>query len=431
MKRILTIAVVLFPWIASAQDEITLDQLMHLDFQVPDNPAFKSLGIDPSEILRPNEIKDLAMLVAPGLSSNLAIEWSPGRVRSKHWTRNDYQTSGIKRFWANSAFSLGTQLDKAEAALRPFQLSAGYRFQLLSKEADPLRNDILEAREEGRIRAMSALRRYYVRNVMPADTTIEISYADKPDPAATMFKVTRTRPCQTCPTGMAVDTVYMTVDTIVSRRCPTEASCLTLLIAPPDGLEQDSIAFMEWVEAVLPKNLPEELVVMLDSARTPFSDILSDFRSSTWNARKFDFAIALSGDSQDSTLEGLSYRALHFWATLGVPLGNRGQLLLGANFANTLDPDSLGLTQMITGNLRAYYGSERLKMFLEAQFKNTTYDRETDPNPSALLVNLGLEARIVGNFGVVASTGVENYLDAEPDVVSAFRSNLDFRYYFR
>ncbi|HEX2617014.1 MAG TPA: hypothetical protein VHL57_05685, partial [Flavobacteriales bacterium] len=65
----------------SLDNDASADSLLQLDFAVPDMPAFKSLGVDPSDILRPSELKDLALLVAPGLSSNLALEWSPGRIR--------------------------------------------------------------------------------------------------------------------------------------------------------------------------------------------------------------------------------------------------------------------------------------------------------------------------------------------------------------
>ncbi|HEX2618385.1 MAG TPA: hypothetical protein VHL57_12635, partial [Flavobacteriales bacterium] len=92
--------------------------------------------------------------------------------------------------------------------------------------------------------------------------------------------------------------------------------------------------------------------------------------------------------------------------------------------------DSLGVTGTFTGNLRAYYGAERLKAFLETQLKNTEYDRTEDATVSTLLVSIGLEARIVGNLGVVASTGVENFLSVD-DPYSALRANLDLRFYFR
>lgn len=401
MKKIILwgiVAVVCFD--AQAQpdikrdDKASVDSLLHLDFQVPDNPAFKTLGIDPSEVLRPSEIKDLAMLVAPGLSKNLALEWSPGRIRArnKKWKLTDYDSSGVKRAWVNSAFSAGTKVEEGEGIAAPFQLGIGYRVQFLSEKADPLRNPEFKTRIDAFNNSRRKIRVYYAEEVLK----------------------------KSCAPGDA--------------SCRYKDSDLTVgwLIRPRTALErQDSSDFVDWVAHVDTTTLSQERKEQVKEVRkNSLKSILKDLRSSTWNARRFDMAVAWSGRSKDSTLDALSYNSLHLWATLSLPLGKHGQVLLGGTFVNTLDADSLGVTQVITGNGRAYYGAERIKGFVELQYKQTTYDRDQDPTAAALLLSLGLEAKIIGNLGVVASTGIENYLDV-PDPYSALRSNLNLRYYLR
>src|SRR5687768_13560581 len=64
-----------------------------LDFVIPDMPAFKALGTDPSDILRPADAKKFAVAISPFYSNgkgvipkNFAVEFSPWKLASTKWT---------------------------------------------------------------------------------------------------------------------------------------------------------------------------------------------------------------------------------------------------------------------------------------------------------------------------------------------------------
>ena len=103
-----------------------------LDFVIPDIPAFKALNIDPSNILRPSDVKKFAVMLAPfynngnpGIPKNFALEFSPWKMQSKNWLLSDYYKDGIKRLSYNSSFSLGAATDSTD---HPSKVAIGYRF---------------------------------------------------------------------------------------------------------------------------------------------------------------------------------------------------------------------------------------------------------------------------------------------------------------
>ncbi len=387
-------------------NDTALKSLMRLEFQVPDNPAFKALGIDPSEILRPTSIKDLALTVAPyvngegiSLPKNFALEYSPGRIASERWSQTEYRSNGLKRLWANTAFSLATRFNEDEGALNPYQTGVGVRFEWLSERADPVRNKVLSARfgqeQLAEYTSEQELIRYYaeLRFLQSADVAVP----------ERMRRITQ----------------------------------------PQDGSEQkDSTAYVEWRNAVadslgagsLSAGTKARLMKIGVDLSIPvhgFKGRLKQFQDTTWNAFRFDLACAWLGQARDTTLRELSSNSLHGWAVLATPLGKDGQVLFGGAYSLDADPDSAQTEQEISLNLRGYYGRDRIRGFAEVQYKSTTLKVDKDATTAALLFNMGIEAKLSDRLGVLASTGIENYLDAKPDVLAVLKSNLDLRYYFQ
>lgn len=133
------------------QPDSTLMEKYLLDFVVPDMPAFKALGSDPSNLLRPSDIKKFAAMLTPFYSNNtgvipknFAAEFAPWKMAPNKWTLQEYTNSAYKRFLYRSSFSLGTINDTTKF---PAKLAIGYRVSFLSKRADiyraaQVRNDI-------------------------------------------------------------------------------------------------------------------------------------------------------------------------------------------------------------------------------------------------------------------------------------------------
>ena len=77
---------------SGASSEKPSPSQQRLDLLVPDIPAFTALGVSPSTISRPDNVKDLAAALASGISgrgavqSGVAIEISPQKlVANAHW----------------------------------------------------------------------------------------------------------------------------------------------------------------------------------------------------------------------------------------------------------------------------------------------------------------------------------------------------------
>ncbi|HEV2354334.1 MAG TPA: hypothetical protein VGR89_08825, partial [Puia sp.] len=84
-----------------------------LNYAIPESPAFKLLGTDPSNILRPTSIRSAALslgnyLLDSGtiIPKNLAVEFSP--FSFGNLSLHDYNQSAFKRFIYRTRFSVGT-----------------------------------------------------------------------------------------------------------------------------------------------------------------------------------------------------------------------------------------------------------------------------------------------------------------------------------
>jgi hypothetical protein len=371
---------------AFAQDLVPSDSLktlMKLDFQVPDNPAFKALGIDPSDVLRPGEVKEFALTVAPffglegaSLPKNFAMEFSPGRIASKNWSLHQYRNSCWKRFWANTAFSAATRFDEDQAVERPFGVGLGLRTSLLARKGDPVRDTTI-------INEFKKSTQYYNRSVV-----------------------------------VYVNEVMHSTDPVPMRQRK---------IQTPQSDEEEELraAYLKWLDS------PAAQTRLGDTARYSFAGRVENFKRDYWNAGRFDIGLAWSGQAIDTTLAGLGTSNAHVWLARSFRLGRGGQLLFGGTYMYALDPDSAMLENQFAVNLRGYYGREGIRGFVEAQYRAAQVKDVENGQQGTLLVNLGVEARLNGRLWILASTGLENYLDAEPDVYSALRSNLDLRYYLR
>jgi hypothetical protein len=126
----------------------TVDDFL-LDFSVPDMPAFKALGSDPSEILRPSDLKKFGVMMQAFRSEgstiiprSFSLEVAPWKLMKGDWTIDEYQDKGIKRILYNSSLSLGTiNSDENKVARR---VSIGLRTTFMGKNSDILRSSFID-----------------------------------------------------------------------------------------------------------------------------------------------------------------------------------------------------------------------------------------------------------------------------------------------
>ena len=130
------------------QSRPEVDDLL-LDFSVPDMPAFKALGSDPSNILRPSDIKKFGIMMSAFRSEgstvipkSFSLEVAPWKLLKGDWTIDKYRAKSINRVLYNSSFSLGTVGGGEDNIAR--NVSIGFRTSLISKKADILRSPVID-----------------------------------------------------------------------------------------------------------------------------------------------------------------------------------------------------------------------------------------------------------------------------------------------
>ncbi len=290
-------------------DSAILDKVK-LDFAVPDMPAFKALGKDPSNLLRPSSPKDIAFMFGNFRSNsntvipkNFAVEIAPGLF--KPWYKlSDYRERPLIRFLTKARISAGSDVNE-ETGISSF--SAGVHFTLL---------DNSDHRKDPNV-----LKKIY-------------EYQDN---YTNIWKKLR--------------------DEIIVKR--------GLTLAQYAGLTQK-----EQDEILREAKLAAEKMVGFD-LDTEISNTVKEYRKENWNASKMDFAYASLFQSSDSLFNNARAVSHSFWFTYAIKPGknnNWSQLILGIN-NKVVNADNRFYNEF-NGNLRFYLGSNRVKGFLEGQYKN-------------------------------------------------------------
>ncbi|KIC65089.1 hypothetical protein [Chryseobacterium taiwanense] len=169
MKTII-ILVLLFPIFAFAQ--IPSDSLVKnykLNFALPDNPAFKALGTEPSNILRPSVAQDFSFVSSEFFNGkNLVIPDSFGvevspilLMNTEKMTLSDFRKHNV---FKTSRFSLGTFKD----SLKTRNISLGYRITVINKgdlrtDTKVLNEFLVNAEERAKKRA-ELMKRFMFEN---------------------------------------------------------------------------------------------------------------------------------------------------------------------------------------------------------------------------------------------------------------------------
>ena len=372
-----------------------------LDFVIPDIPAFKALNIDPSNILRPSDVKKFAVMLAPfynnghpGIPKNFALEFSPWKMQSKNWLLSDYYNDGIKRLSYNSSFSLGAATDATD---HPSKVAIGYRFSFLSKNADPIRSDYitqqLDANLPGRF-LRGDLITFWLTKIISQLPSYYITHKEE-------FKTFLTK-----------------IGDEVAKK----------------GLENDSSWFA--LKAKLQNVFGKKFRVkdLSDTLVTKYLDnsvekIMDEYKEKFWNATRFDGALSFVGESKDSLISGTRFSSFNAWFTSSIRMKEKMQLLAGGSLkmphGDLSENDKTPLDFNL--NLRLLRGNSDFRFFAEAQLTNRNYSEIE----KSFLLNLGAEIRISEKFWIMANTGLENVKEKSQDNwFNRLVANLDLRYGF-
>jgi hypothetical protein len=404
MRGKLFLLIFLLPFFGKGQGD-TLENKYLLNFVIPDMPAYKSLGIENSKLLRPSDVKEFSLMLSPffnngkgAIPKNFGLEFAPWKIASKTWTLSDYNTKSIKRFFYNSSFSIASAVDSTDY---PSKISIGYRFSVLSKAADVIRiafnnSSEFSVKAEESILLKTYLKAYWISQVVkplvPAIHRDE--YFDTHQKEFYSFLAS------------------------IDPSNPSLSNQIKALILDTRRIFGEDFDFKQF-----------EKLTFEDVRGALIQKLITEYKNKNWNAARLDAAIAWVGESKDSVVSNSRFSSFNVWITSALKLGQKGQLLIGSNLRLPNSAvDSFQHTPInFVGSVRLLMGNSDFRFFGESQWESINYGFVKN----TILLNIGGELRISDKFWIVANSGVENLKSRETEKwFNRIVANMDIRYGF-
>jgi hypothetical protein len=363
MKNILVIPLLWFSLVSLGQnksDNIFLSSL-RLNFAIPDQPAFSILGSQPSDLLRPSSVNELSVIVSKFYNNNsislpqaFAMEIAPGllikqnKIKLKEYVDN--------KFWYSIRLSVGSQKNKNNA----YNLGLGFRATIID------RGDLIsDPTFMFKIEQLSLKK-------LSTDFDIEEMAAKKTNDRYN---------------HKAGDSKYKNV--------------ADFKIMDQKNREKK---YYESCKKEITENW--DLYQSEQEIDKKIKELKEVHKVEYWNKFKWDVAFAWLSKSPDSLVTNLTTKKIAAWTTWAIPCSKWGQLLIGVNYTHDwLDTiiDSTNVKKNY-GNLsipaRLYAGKNRIKGFVEAQFK---WNGETKKQDG--LLNVGAEVNPIPGIWLVLNAG--------------------------
>ncbi|GAC1300182.1 MAG: hypothetical protein NVSMB24_00200 [Mucilaginibacter sp.] len=293
-----------------------------LNYAVPESPAFKILGTSPSDIMRPTSTRNIAISIGNYLFNNgatipqnLAVEIAPAlfnpHVSLKNFAKN--------RWWYTSALSIGTKVNTNKS----YAIGIGLKFKIFDKQDLRLNNVLIREFDK-----------YGILN--------NKAYSDAVDVVTKEF--------------LAKD-VTGTKDFFQWRSDVTDA------YSDISGTNPLHNRVKKEVDNLIQMNFDVNKI-------SAFRDSI---KNELWNKPIWDVGIATLLNSKDSLIANLhGATKIGLWTTYGMPLGSKGQLLIGitAQMRDTLN--SRFKIKTLNIGTRAYYGNNNTKGFIEGNVQMHT-----------------------------------------------------------
>lgn len=341
-----------------------------LNFAIPDHPAFNLLTTQPSEILRPSNIKALSAMVSNfnngssfTIPKSLGLEISPLLLVNNKLKPSDYYRNNTwLKTMESIRISIGTELDASNKSARSMAL--GFRISLENDKEindDPYYQTLV---------SQSLRKRINLRKKLENDYLIENKLIES-----------------------------ALTDEDLARR-----------------------------ELYISKELEIQLAKESKNLKTEISTYRETFKAANWNNKRWDLAVACKYKSPDSLAKNARVTNFSFWSTWASPVGKYGQILYGTNVSllrkDTLDKDNtfrfVKKYVEISFPLRIYLGKNEFKGYFELQYKFIE-----SAGTNNLWYNLGAEVSLRDGIWVVFSAGYRKDLTTN---TSDLISNFSLRY---
>jgi len=350
-----------FITISDSTAPVPLTNAFRVDYTVPDGPAFSLVDVDASNILRPATIRELAASVTSFTDDD---GFSIPRTFAVEFAPGlliggKHLTLGEYRRNPLNWIRLSAATKRLAGAANPSELALGLRFSIKDK-ADPRRNDDL-------LVGLDSLNQL----IFDAITAL---------PPAMQLAI---------PSNQALT---------------------------PDQLYQ---ALPDSVQTRIQALVAARVVLLNEQAQINSSE--------TWNNSAIDLATAVRFSTADSLGRGIEATDIAAWLTAAVKIQTWGQVLFGVKGSLARDTSFVENVDNPFGaegsaGMRLYIGTNRYKMFTEAQFET---EHRTDDRMETLLLNGGGEARLQNGTWIEFGGGLQyNFLTEQWDVVSKFSLKL-------
>lgn len=369
-------------------DSLTLSELK-LNFVVPDIPAFKTLGTDPTNLLRPSTPKALAVSMSQFYNDKkivipqaFAMEISPALlINANSHTLRELQAYQKHAAINSLRISLGTSSDTS-ITTSGRSMSLGLRITPINK--GDMQTDKAFLQEVSNhlhvfVLTEDSLRRQFAQ----ANIDSVKRWAGNTDPNV-----------------HNIDNVIDWDDALY------------------DKLRSDSL----WNKKY---NTFKAGIKAFDFDKWLAAE-KEAYKKRNWNATKLDFAAAVMGSSPDSLVKSARFKRADAWATLALRAGKNGQVLVGVNgtiYKNLKDTVRSTMNKdyyLLSIPVRYLLGTNRVKGFAEAQYQYGSIGSGT----SSLYCNLGTELNIVDGFWLNFTGGLKSDFNTG---VTSFVSSLNLK----
>lgn len=364
-----------------------LDSEIRVNMAIPSSPAYQILGGEPSNLLRVSNPREFSVAASDFVSNgslvipqNFGVDFSPFMVLENGGLLKD-STKGTKFRPLRISFGSESQPNDSTGNMQLAQnvgiglqytfTKPGTSFQgykdVLRKALQPLTNDY-ETRTD-------SLRKEYYQKM---GVNITQFMATAPDSAVTKLLDAR---------NAWADSVYNTLPSRISK----------------------------------------------ESFGVTVANVKKKFKRDTWNDFRVDVATAILLNSPDTlltvstdSLRGpdttVTLQEVGFWGTVSFPLlgTNWLQGMAGGNYTMTRSTTADEFKSVYSLSARLYLGSNRLKGFIEGQYKG---NQVTDLN--SYLVTIGTELNVIDGIWLNFYAGLSQDVGAERNrIVTQF--NLHF-----
>jgi hypothetical protein len=318
------------------------------NFSIPDAPAYLMLGIESTDILRPETPRDLVLGLSKfraadgslALPHALALEFSPLLLTAP----DDLTLEAYKRrkYWYASRLSAATIRDSVTGVAT--RLAAALRITLVDDRTIGTDKD-------------------YREDLQVTDLTRQLLEL-------------RTQ---------AVDRTqaeaFEKIDTDIDSKASDEN------LTPEQVRKLKREKKRDWIQAHQ-NDAPRQTAEEDDRIAELAKEIRRRFTERYWNATVFDVAAGVRGSSPDSTGRDMKLDALAFWASYGIKMGSNSQLVLGFKAGSERDSLRGDLRTNVAGGLRYYLGSAHAKAFAETQLS------VAEESKGRTILSAGIEATL-------------------------------------